>query len=48
MPLGGFVGEITYAGNLEALLPLLMLGELVHVGKATVLGHGKYVVEAYA
>jgi hypothetical protein len=45
LDLSGLVGSITYAGNLEPFRPLLMLGALIHVGKAAVLGHGKYRVE---
>ncbi len=30
------------AGGLGAFLPLLRLGELVHVGKAAVFGNGRY------
>ena len=52
MNLGGLVGQVTYEGDasaelstgLEPFLPLLVLGELVHVGKACVFGHGKYEV----
>lgn len=40
--LSGFVGTITYAGQLERFRPLLALGALVHVGKAAVFGNGKY------
>lgn len=42
MPLGGFAGEVTYQGNLGPFRTLLALGALVHVGKATVFGHGRY------
>jgi len=42
MNLGGLVGEARYAGDLGPFLPLLALGELVHVGKACVFGNGKY------
>ncbi len=42
MNLGGFVGETSYEGDLEAFLPLLVVGELVHVGKACVFGNGQY------
>lgn len=42
--LGGFVGEVEYQGELGPFRSLLALGELVHVGKATVFGHGRYVV----
>jgi hypothetical protein len=40
--MGGLVGHITYEGDLRAYLPLLALGELVHVGKGTVFGNGLY------
>ena len=43
--LGGFVGEGTYTGELEPFLPLLLMGELIHVGKATVFGHGQYWID---
>ncbi len=42
MNLGGIVGRVTYAGDLAPFLPLLRLGELVHVGKGTVFGNGQY------
>ena len=42
MALGGFVGRITFAGDLGPWLPLLRLGEVLHVGKGTAFGLGKY------
>jgi CRISPR-associated endoribonuclease Cas6 len=42
MNLGGITGEITYYGDLEMFRALLVVGELIHVGKATVFGNGKY------
>lgn len=45
MKLGGFVGKVTYRGNLQPFLPLLRLGETVHIGKGTSFGLGKYVME---
>ncbi len=42
--LGGFIGEATYAGDLKPFLPLLLVGQLVHVGKACVFGNGQYVL----
>lgn len=45
MKLGGFVGRATYQGDLQPFLPLLRLGEVVHVGKGTSFGLGKYVME---
>ena len=42
--MGGLVGRVTYEGDLRPYLPLLAVGELVHVGKGTVFGNGGYVV----
>lgn len=42
MNLGGIVGQATYKGELAEFLPILKLGELVHVGKACTFGMGKY------
>jgi len=42
MKLGGVVGTATYAGDLAPFLPLLSLGEWLHVGKGATFGLGKY------
>jgi len=44
MRLGGIVGSITYRGDFRKYLPLLHLGEHIHVGKAATFGLGKYRV----
>ena len=44
-PIGGFVGRANWAGEraaIQALLPLLLWGSIVHVGKDTVKGNGLY------
>lgn len=46
--LGGFVGEITYRGDLAPFLEYLALGAQVHVGKAAVFGHGRYDILAHS
>ena len=43
--LGGLVGTVTYAGDLDEFRPLLKIGEYVHVGKGAVFGMGKYRIE---
>ncbi|EFO79708.1 hypothetical protein OSCT_2393 [Oscillochloris trichoides DG-6] len=44
MQLGGLLGHATLTGVNEALRAVLLLGSLVHVGKACVFGHGGYGV----
>jgi CRISPR-associated endoribonuclease Cas6 len=45
MKMGGFVGNVQYQGDLAEFLPLLMLGEKIHVGKGTGFGLGRYEIE---
>ena len=45
MQLGGLVGSVTYAGDLEAFLPFVALGVFLHVGKNATFGLGKYRIE---
>jgi hypothetical protein len=42
MRLGGFLGDITYSGYLEIFIPFLRACEILHVGKGTTFGLGKY------
>jgi len=44
MSLGGFVGPVTFAGPLASWWALLKIGEVLHVGKGTAFGLGKYRV----
>jgi hypothetical protein len=44
MKMGGFVGEAVYKGDLTEFRPLLVLGQLVHIGKACVFGNGRYEI----
>ncbi len=43
--IGGFVGGITFEGNLTPFLPLLKAGETMHVGKGATFGLGRYKME---
>jgi hypothetical protein len=43
--LSGFVGSVTYEGDFEEYLPLLRLGEYLHVGKNAAFGNGWYRIE---
>jgi len=40
--MGGFIGEITFEGELAEFLPFIKLGEYLHIGGGTVYGLGKY------
>ncbi len=42
MKMGGFIGKITYEGQIGPFMPLIRAGEIVHVGKGTSFGLGKY------
>ncbi len=45
MKLGGFVGQITYSGiAINALLPIIVAGEILHIGGNTSFGLGKYKI----
>ncbi len=43
-PIGGLLGSATFVGNLEPFLDLLVIGELIHVGKDIVKGNGCYKI----
>lgn len=48
MNLGGIVGRVTYHGKLAPFLPVIRLGELIHVGKGTTFGNGQYEVVGWS
>jgi hypothetical protein len=45
VPIGGFVGQATFTGNLVPFHKYLVWGELVHVGKSCVKGDGWYSLD---
>jgi len=44
MKLGGFVGDVIYAGDIKQFFPFLFLGECIHIGKNCTFGLGKYKI----
>ena len=44
LKMGEFVGEITFEGEIGPFMPLIKAGEVLHVGKGTGFGLGKYEV----
>jgi CRISPR/Cas system endoribonuclease Cas6 (RAMP superfamily) len=44
MKMGGFVGKVNYRGDVGEFLPLLRLGEILHLGKGTGFGLGRYEI----
>jgi len=46
MKMGGFIGEMTFRGDIARWLHLLRIGALVHVGKGATFGLGKYEILA--
>ncbi|MBI4843640.1 MAG: CRISPR system precrRNA processing endoribonuclease RAMP protein Cas6 [Nitrospirae bacterium] len=45
MNMGGFVREVSFEGNVEPFMPLIKAGEILHVGKGTGFGLGKYEIK---
>ncbi len=45
MMMGGFIGSVTFEGDFEEFMLLLLLGRYVHVGKGTSFGLGKYEIK---
>jgi CRISPR-associated endoribonuclease Cas6 len=45
MKMGGFVGSISFEGDVELFIQPIKAGEVLHVGKGTAFGLGKYRIE---
>lgn len=45
MSLGGAIGNITFQGDFTPFLPIIKLGEYIHVGKGTSFGLGRYIIK---
>jgi CRISPR/Cas system endoribonuclease Cas6 (RAMP superfamily) len=43
--MGDFVGDIAFEGNIEPFMSLIKAGEVLHVGKGTGFGLGKYKID---
>jgi CRISPR-associated endoribonuclease Cas6 len=43
--MSGFVGKVQYYGRTDSFLPLLQAGEILHIGKGTTFGLGRYYIE---
>ncbi|MFQ5900754.1 MAG: CRISPR system precrRNA processing endoribonuclease RAMP protein Cas6 [Thermodesulfobacteriota bacterium] len=44
MKMGGFTGKVSFKGDIEEFLPFIRLGEVIHVGKGTSFGLGRYEI----
>jgi hypothetical protein len=42
--MSGFIGDVSFEGDLTPFMELLKLGELIHVGKGSVFGNGWYKI----
>jgi hypothetical protein len=45
LPMHGILGTITFAGELPEFLPLLRMGEYIHIGAGTAFGLGRYQLD---
>lgn len=42
--MSGFMGEVSFEGNITQFMEILQIGELIHVGKGAVFGNGWYKI----
>lgn len=45
MQMGGIIGEVIYSGDLQSFRPLLEFCQIVHIGKQTTFGLGRFNME---
>jgi hypothetical protein len=45
LKMGGFVGNIAFRGNIKPFMLLIKAGEILHIGKGTTFGLGKYEIK---
>ncbi|MBI5681706.1 MAG: CRISPR system precrRNA processing endoribonuclease RAMP protein Cas6 [Deltaproteobacteria bacterium] len=45
MKMGGFVGKVVFEGEMSEFMPFIKVGEILHVGKGTSFGLGKYEIK---
>jgi CRISPR/Cas system endoribonuclease Cas6 (RAMP superfamily) len=43
--MGGFVGDVTFEGDVQPFVQIIKAGEILHVGKGTAFGLGRYGVQ---
>jgi len=43
--MGGFVGEVSFEGDVGPFMPLIKAGEVLHVGKGTSFGLGRFKIQ---
>lgn len=47
IPADGFLGPLVLEGRLSAMLPILAIGEMTHIGSHAALGFGRYRLSVY-
>lgn len=45
MKMGGFIGNVIFEGDLTEFMPFIELGEILHAGKGTSFGLGRYRID---
>jgi CRISPR/Cas system endoribonuclease Cas6 (RAMP superfamily) len=42
LPMHGLLGTLSFAGHVASLLPMLRMGQYIHIGAGTAFGLGRY------